>query len=187
VACGVAGRTLCLSCLGSLREPCEGSLPEGVAAIRAPWAYEGPIRSLILSLKVRGLRTAAIPLVEGMTEASRRQGLQGSVVTWVPGHRADIRRRGFDHAEVLGRGLAREIGLGSRGLLRRRHSTEDQTALSARARAANVRGAFCADSCPASVVLVDDLITTGATASACAYALLAAGAEHVELVVASRA
>jgi predicted amidophosphoribosyltransferase len=178
---------LCASCRRSLRGPCEGPLPRGVAAVRVPWAYEGPARSLILSLKMRGLRAAAGPLIQAMVEASRLRGLSGSYVTWVPGHRADFRTRGFDHAEVLARGLARDLGLRPLRLLERRHPAKDQTALSAHDRALNVTGAFTATSSTPTVVLVDDLITTGATASACAQALRASGADRVEVVVPCRA
>jgi predicted amidophosphoribosyltransferase len=163
-------------------------LPKGVRAVAAPWAYEGPARALILTLKVRGLQAAAAPVLEGMIAASRRVGFTGSAVTWVPGHRADIRRRGFDHAEILARGVARQLGLRALPLLQRRRETVDQTSLSARGRALNVRGAFEAARRPSEVViLVDDLITTGATAGACAQVLRAAGARAVEVLVACRA
>jgi predicted amidophosphoribosyltransferase len=153
----------------------------------AAWAYEGPVRALILALKLRALRMAARPLVEGMTEMARGAGLQGAWVTWVPGRAAGIRERGFDHAEVLARGVAHGLGLRPCRLLGRRHPARDQASLSATDRVRNARGAFCARASPASVVLVDDLITTGATAAACAAALRAAGAARVELVVAGRA
>jgi predicted amidophosphoribosyltransferase len=155
--------------------------------VSAAWAYEGAARALILALKLKGLRRAAGPLVEGMAEAAYGAGLQGTVVTWVPGHRPDIRARGFDHAEVLGRGLAGRVGLTPSPLLRRQIAARDQTTLSARDRALNVRGAFVSAPAPPVVVLVDDLITTGATGEACATALRAAGAKRVELVVAARA
>jgi predicted amidophosphoribosyltransferase len=158
-----------------------------VASVTAPWAYEGPARALILVLKLRGLRMAARPLIDGMTEATRRFGVGGDTVTWVPGRAKDIRARGFDHAELLGRGLARELGLRPQALLRRRHAARDQASLSALDRAANVRGAFGAVRSPPRVVLVDDLMTTGATAAACAAALRAAGAARIELVTACRA
>lgn len=161
-------------------------MPKGVTAVAAAWAYEGPARSLILTLKVRGLRGAAGPLIEGMISSSHRAGLTGSVVTWVPAHRSDVRRRGFDHAEVLARGLACEAGLHAHRLIRRRLGTRDQASLSAPDRALNVRDAFCAEASPPGVVLVDDLITTGATA-ACVRALRNAGAREIEVVVACRA
>jgi predicted amidophosphoribosyltransferase len=187
LACGVPGAALCLSCRGSLHRCAEGPLPAGVASVSARWSYEGPARALVLALKLRGLRSAAIPLVEGMVEATRRDGLGAEVVTWVPGRRRDIAARGFDHAELLARGLARNLGLLPRPLLRRRHMGRDQTSLSASDRALNVRGAFSAVSAPSHVILVDDLITTGATAASCASVLGAAGSHSVAVVVPCRA
>jgi predicted amidophosphoribosyltransferase len=187
LACGVAGAALCLSCRASLHRCAEGPLPAGVSSVSAQWCYEGPARALVLALKLRGLRSAAIPLVEGMVDATRRDGLGGAVVTWVPGRRRDIAARGFDHAELLARGLARELGLRPRPLLRRRQTGQDQTSLSASDRALNVRGVFVADLAPPQVILVDDLITTGATASSSAKSLRAAGSDRVAVVVPCRA
>jgi predicted amidophosphoribosyltransferase len=158
-----------------------------VASVAAAWDHEGPARALILALKLRGLRSANGPLVEGMTEAARRGGLLGTVVTWVPGGSPGIKARGFDHAELLGRGLAHRLGLRALPLLERRRASPDQASLSARARAENAWTAFSARPSPSEVVLVDDLITTGATAAACASALKAAGSRRVEMVVATRA
>ena len=187
LACGAPGVDLCGSCRGSLRGTSQRSLPRGATSVIAAWAYEGAARALILSLKLKGHRTAAQPLIEGMAEAALREGLGAALVSWVPGRRSDIRARGFDHAEVLGRGLAGKLGLRAAPLIRRQIAARDQTTLSARDRAMNVRGAFASAASPPAVVLVDDLITTGATASACAVTLRAAGAESVEVVVACRA
>jgi predicted amidophosphoribosyltransferase len=142
---------------------------------------------LILALKLRGLRSAVEPLVDGMREAARRGGLVGTIVTWVPGGGPGIRARGFDHAELLARGLARDLGLKALPLLRRRRASPDQASLSAKERALNARTAFRARSAPSEIVLVDDLLTTGATAAACAGALKAAGSHWIELIVAGRA
>lgn len=154
------------------------------------WPYEGAARSLVLDLKVRAVRSASLPLVEAMSTAVLRSGLRGSVVTWVPGRPKEERRRGFDHAHVLAQGLARRLGLPVQRLLDRTGSNRDQVGLSARERLENLNGAFKGRSLRVpgkAVVLVDDVLTTGATASACAGALLAAGASQVEVVVACSA
>jgi predicted amidophosphoribosyltransferase len=187
LACGAAGASLCPLCRTTLHRCPQGPLPSGVTSVSAEWSYEGAARALVLALKLRGMRRAAIPLLQGMVEASRRDGLWGAAVVWVPGRRRDIAARGFDHAELLGRGLARELGLRPQPLLQRRQAARDQTLLSAADRALNVRGAFSAIAGPSEVILVDDLITTGATAAACAAALRAAGCRRVALVVPCRA
>ncbi|MFN2524918.1 MAG: hypothetical protein ABR505_01425 [Actinomycetota bacterium] len=144
-------------------------------------------RRLVLDLKVRGLQSAAEPLVAATHAFALARGLHGGVVTWVPGRRRDIRRRGFDHAEVLARGLARRLGLPAWPYLMRRAETPDQTSLGAADRRRSAAQAFSARRCAGAVVVVDDLVTTGATASACAAALRSAGARRIELVAACRA
>lgn len=153
----------------------------------AAWDYGGPARALVLALKLRGTRVAAGPLAAGMALAARRAGLVAEVVTWVPGRRADRARRGFDHGEELARAVAGHLGLPARGLLRRTGRRPDQTALSRRDRKSNLVGAFVAPRVSRAVLLVDDLVTTGATAAECASALEAGGAPVVELLVACRA
>jgi predicted amidophosphoribosyltransferase len=117
----------------------------------------------------------------------RREGLTASVLTWVPGRRRDIRRRGFDHARELARRLAGELGIEALPLLGRRLDRPDQAGLSAKDRRSNLLGSFLSRPSPERVALVDDLITTGATATACALALKGAGATRVELLAACSA
>jgi predicted amidophosphoribosyltransferase len=114
-------------------------------------------------------------------------GLTAEVVTWVPGRANENRRRGLDHAEVLAAEVGRALGLPVRPLLIRTGHRPDQSSLGAAERWANLRGAFVAEECPERVALVDDLVTTGATASACARALRAAGALRVEVLAACSA
>jgi predicted amidophosphoribosyltransferase len=109
------------------------------------------------------------------------------VITWVPGRRADIRVRGFDHAALLARAVGRRVGLPCASLLLRRSDPPDQTLLSADERRQNLRGVFSSKECSGNVIVVDDLVTTGATATACAQALRRAGASGVELLVPCRA
>jgi predicted amidophosphoribosyltransferase len=108
----------------------------------------------------------------------------------IPLGRRRLKRRGYNQAEILARALGEAWGVPVvPGVLRRRRETGPQTSLDAAAREANVAGAFCASRCPpdvrwpalrpgttqASVILVDDVLTTGATVSAAAQALLEGG------------
>jgi ComF family protein len=185
--CGAHAGALCEDCREALGRPVDTTPIAGADRVLARWAYEGAARDLVLALKLRAARTAAVPLVAAMRGEVLSQGLLGDVITWVPGRRRDTRRRGFDHAEVLARGLARALGLDARPLIRRKAEPPDQTTLGAAARRVNLRGAFEAGPCPREVVVVDDLITTGATATTCALALRVAGAASVEIVVPCRA
>ena len=151
------------------------------------FAYEGAARSLVLGLKLRRRRSFAAPLAEGVARVVQRCGLGGSLITWVPGRHRDVMERGFDHSAVLARAVAVRLGLGYQRLLLRTGPRSDQTGLSRDERFANLEGAFASRPVPRPVVLVDDLVTTGATAGACARALLAAGAPSVEVLAACRA
>jgi predicted amidophosphoribosyltransferase len=112
------------------------------------------------------------------------------VVTWVPLTRRRKAERGFDQAKILAVRVGGELGVPVRGLLRRAVSTGPQALRDAAERRAAMRGLFVVRdraSVPARVLLVDDVLTTGATAAACAEALLRAGASRVTLLVAARA
>jgi predicted amidophosphoribosyltransferase len=152
----------------------------------AAFEYEGVARELVLALKLGSVRGAATPLVDAMCRSALAAGLRGRAITWVPGRRRECRIRGYDHAHLLAAGVASRLGLPPLRLLVRGRAVADQSGLSAVERRNNLRGAFVAGPCSGPIVLVDDLITTGATASACARALTGAGAGSVELLAACR-
>ena len=116
--------------------------------------------------------------------------LDVDVVTWVPLTRRRKAERGFDQAKVLAVEVGRNAGIPVRPMLRRVRSSGPQAKRDAAERRAAMRGSFVIRDhvgVPAAVLLVDDVLTTGATAAACAEALLEAGASQVMLVVAARA
>jgi predicted amidophosphoribosyltransferase len=184
--CGVGAGPLCPSCAGKIRAPLARGEPPGIDRILAAWEYDGAARELVLALKLRTVRPAAIPLAAAMAALALRNGLRGTELTWVPARRRDVRRRGYDHAEILAREVGRRLGLPARARLHRVADRPDQAALGARERRRNLRGVFAGRACPGGVVLVDDLVTTGATAAACTAALRAAGASRIEVLVACR-
>ena len=161
--------------------------PPPVERLLCALDYSGAARSLVLDLKLRGRRGAAEPLADRMVDALARVGSGVRVVSWVPGRRPETRRRGFDHAAVLAHAVARRIGLSARPLLERVGGAIDQTSLSAVERWLNLEAAFTAGPCPEPVLVVDDLVTTGATLGSCARALAEAGSSEVEALVACSA
>lgn len=177
---------MCAPCGGIVPAAPSGSCPD-IDRVLARWAYEDVPRDLILELKIRGARSCADALADGMTEVVHERGVAARAIAWVPGRRSDMRVRGFDHAELLARAVARRVGLPTRPLLIRHTDPPDQTLLSAEARRHNLQGVFGARPCRQRILLVDDLMTTGATARACAQELRRAGAPGVELLVACRA
>jgi predicted amidophosphoribosyltransferase len=121
-----------------------------------------------------------------MAEAAGR--LVGDQVTWVPSTRRSEAERGFVPAEALARPLARLLGLPAARLLSKVRETRDQAGLSRAERRSNLGGAFAAiGRVPGRVILVDDVMTTGATIEACALALLHGGAREVRVVTFARA
>lgn len=109
------------------------------------------------------------------------------VVTWVPPSREALRRRGFDHAGEVSLAVAAIVGARAEPLLRRT-GARDQRALGREARAENAAGVFsAAGEVGGRVLLVDDVMTTGATADVAASALLDAGATNVRVAVVARA
>jgi competence protein ComFC len=110
-------------------------------------------------------------------------------VTWVPLARRRRAERGFDQARVLAQALARELELPAVALLRRTSATAPQSRRTRQERLLAMSGAFAPLSRrppPARVLLVDDVLTTGATASACAAVLSEAGAREIHVATACR-
>ena len=143
-------------------------------------------------LKLDGNAAAGRLLARAMADSWRLCEVQGRpVVVSVPLHRARRRRRGFDQALWLARAVAARLGLRvAPGVLVRRRATRPQGDARVLSRTENVRGAFAVRAPEVvrarSVVLVDDVFTTGSTARACARLLRQAGARSVVLLVACR-
>ncbi len=145
----------------------------------APLRYEGVGKEIVRALKYRGytavVERLAAPL---LTEAVDDPGAFDSVAP-VPLHGARLRKRGFNQAALLARGLAGQINTPVSDTLKVVRSTRDQVGLSAAERRRNVAGAFSADArVRGRRFLVDEVFTTGATTSACAEALLDAAEVH---------
>ncbi|HSL98175.1 MAG TPA: phosphoribosyltransferase family protein, partial [Candidatus Deferrimicrobiaceae bacterium] len=135
-------------------------------------------------------RRLAAPLGEALAERWRRAGVGGDVLVPVPGSPDRVRERGYDHAALLASSAGRRLGLPAVPALERLRTTTAQASLDQAARAANLRGAFrcCAPASVAGrwVVLVDDVITTGATLGACGSVLVDAGAAAVSAITVAR-
>jgi predicted amidophosphoribosyltransferase len=184
--CGRAAEPVCDACARTLRAPPALPPPAGVDRWLALFAYEGVARELVARVKYRRTRATVPWLATRMARLVVAAGadIDVGVATWAPTTTPRRHARGFDHAEVLARALARDLGLRARPTLRRRPGPP-QTGQPAAARRAgpqfDIRGAL-----PARVLLVDDVATTGATIAAAAAALRLAGVTWVVAVTAAR-
>ena len=150
-------------------------------------AYEGTLRELIHLFKYSGMRRLARPLGDLLSNALPRDR-QFDAVTPVPLHWRRWWQRGFNQSELLGKVIARRRGIPLIRVLRRGFATRAQAGLTHAQRRENVAAAFRARRSVAGlrILLIDDVMTTGATAGACARALKKAGARSVSLLALAR-
>jgi ComF family protein len=148
------------------------------------------MRALVLAFKFRGYDILAGPASDRLADLAWRAGLvrDRDALVPVPSTRRRNRERGYDPAGLLAEELGRRLGLSVTAGLRRIRDTVPQSSLPASRRPANVAGAFEGSPGAAgrSLLLVDDVVTTGATAFAAADALRRAGAIRVDLLVLAR-
>ena len=160
--------------------------PPRIARTRAAVAYDDLTRSLALRLKY-GRKVAIAKTMARYMEPLIGDQPEGAVLVPVPLHRSRLWQRGFNQSAIVARELSRRSGLASNpALLRRIKRTPPLKGLSLRQRRRVVAGAFRVDDRSAvagrTVLLVDDVLTTGSTANACARELRRAGAARVELI-----
>lgn len=168
------------------------ALPEGLVQLESCASFSGPARAALHALKYDGERRLAEPLGVLLARRWARAGVGGDVLIPVPIHPERRRERGFDQAELLATAAGRHLRLPVMTVLRRAQRTAAQHSLGRVERARNIRGAFAVQ--PGSggrvrgrwPILIDDVVTTGATLSGCAAELLAAGALAVSALTVAR-
>jgi ComF family protein len=168
--------------------------PGAFTRARAAGIYDGSLRTAVHALKFKGAVSLAGPLGTLLFDTFRRFWAidEIDVVAPVPLHRQRLRQRGFNQAYLLVRKWALPGGTAIvRDLLLRTRATAPQTGLDRRRRGINIKGAFGVkrpgQSSAKRVLLVDDVLTTGATAEACAAALIHDGARRVDVLTLARA
>ncbi|OLC12713.1 MAG: hypothetical protein AUH29_15590 [Candidatus Rokubacteria bacterium 13_1_40CM_69_27] len=157
---------------------------------RAAAQYSGPLREVLHELKFHGKRALAAPLADLLVEqcAGALPAASDALVP-VPLGRARERERGFNQAALIAERVAGALGVPAQPRwLTRVRPTQPQSDLGAAERQANVRNAFQAAPAVAGrhLVVIDDVLTTGATVSECARALRAAGARRVGVLTVAR-
>jgi ComF family protein len=186
--CGARGEPLCAACARTVRPAPDAPPPVGLDALVVPFAYTGVVREVIARAKYRQRHAALAWLADAMTRSLERSTAPPpTVVTWAPTTASRRRARGFDQAEVLARAVARSGSRPCRDLLRRL-GDDHQTG---HTRAERIHTPGFAPRCTtalagATVLVVDDVVTTGATLGAAAAAVRTAGVEQVIGLAAAR-
>ncbi|HUQ77828.1 MAG TPA: ComF family protein [Patescibacteria group bacterium] len=184
------------------------TVPAGLLQLEWCAPFEGVVRRALHELKYRGETRLAAPLGQAIARRWSRVAAGGDLLVPVPVHADRARRRGYDQAELIAGAAAAVLGLAYAPILERARATIAQFDLDRSERAANVHGAFRlrartvgegGSTRPGGrpgdtvrplaghwIVLVDDVVTTGATLSACAAPLVAAGAIGVSAVTVAR-
>jgi ComF family protein len=200
--CGREGDPLCRECRPALdvRLTAEPGVPVGLPAdIPAPllqleWCapFTGPTRRALHALKYDGERRLGPMLGAAVARRWARAGAGGDAFVPVPASPDRVRERGYDQAALIAGEAGRRLGLPVLRALERTRDTAAQFDLDRSARATNLGGAFRVVPDAAGgvagrwIVLIDDVVTTGATLAACAATLIEAGALAVSAVAVAR-
>jgi predicted amidophosphoribosyltransferase len=179
--CGARGAPLCRACAASMRPPPALPPPAGLDHCAAVFAYEGPARELVARLKYRNHRSTLAGLAAAMAASVPSTP---DTVTWAPTTPERRRRRGFDHAELLARAVARHLGRPCTALLERGAGPAQTGRPLAERRIGPLLIARTAVT--GHVLVVDDVITSGATCTAAARVLREAGATTISAIAAAR-
>ena len=157
----------------------------------SPLYYEKHVRDSLLRFKFGGLRMYASVYGEYLEKCIDENGISCDSITWVPLSRRRLRRRGYDQARLLAEELAARMGLPCVPTLRKvRHNRAQSSTGNAKKRRQNVKGVYAllpdAEIKGKTLLLVDDIVTTGATLSECASVLKHGGAAEVFAVTVAR-
>src|SRR5262245_9874178 len=159
--CGAAGAAPCAACLATLTRAPALPPPIGLDECHAVLEYDGAGRELVARLKYRNARDGLRWLASAMA-ATIGADAEGAAVTWIPTSPTRQRERGFDQAQLLARRVAVQLRVPCRRLLRRGPGPP-QTGRTAPERLHGPTFGPVVRSMPRSVIVVDDVLTTGAT------------------------
>lgn len=186
----------------SICPACAASLPimekaereqhlRGISLCTSAFRYEGDVRSSLHRYKFGGCAFYAEKYAQIMAKLFDAEELSCDVISYVPLSRQRRRKRGYDQAQLLAEQLSRLTGIPCVCTLQKLRNTAAQSGTKDKARRyANIHGAYRADHTEVfsgrEILLVDDIVTTGATLEECAAVLLASGAKAVKAATAAR-
>ena len=199
VGCNREGIELCVACVEKIDPPLprctyckkhneklvcnECKLTTGVDEIYAAGLYTGILRDVIGGIKFHHQKYMLTPAAKTLVERINFKAIDFDVIVPVPTSPSRIRQRGFDHTKELAMCMSKLLNIEPRSILYRLNS-DRQVGQNREKRLAQAKKQFgFSKHAPESVLLVDDVITTGATIAACASLLRAAGAKEVTVAV----
>lgn len=157
-----------------------------VAQWTAVWYYKGSVRNCVRRFKFYNARNYAGFLARELAMKLQNEPFEKDfdVLTWVPISRERKRSRGYDQSELIARALGKELGIKPIPILKKLRDTTPQSGIrDTAARRANIFNAYqpinCAKFAGKRVLLIDDVITTGATVTECAKSIMVGGAECI--------
>lgn len=187
------GARVCPRCMAELpytRAAAKQEFPH-VRACVSPLYYTDEVRASLLRYKFAGVSSYADAYGDFLSKCIDENGITCDSISWVPLSRARLRRRGYDQARLLAEALSSHTGLPCAPTLRKKRNNPAQSSIgSAENRRKNVRDLYVL--IPGTqvrgkrILLADDIVTTGATLSACAAVLKKAGAAEVYAVTVAR-
>lgn len=180
-------RGICRACEKALPYvPQEGAIRDiaHVEICVAPLYYEGSVRESLLRYKFSSATAYKNFYAELIAKCIDENGISCDTITWAPISRKRLRKRGYDQARLIAEALAPKLGVPCvRTLAKTRNNPPQSSIGDAKARRANAAGVYrCTDEGAVNgkrILLIDDIVTTGATLSECAKILRAAGAREV--------
>jgi ComF family protein len=179
---------LCPSCAAEMDAVRMGQTNAADIDAYAAYHYDGPAARIVQSFKYGGNRWLSAFMAQAMLSAVTETHTVFDCICYVPLHPKKRRKRGFDQAELLAQRIAGLSGKPYITAIKRVRNTPSQTKLNATERKENMRGAFeAAKAVQGRVLLVDDVLTTGATVAECVVVLKAAGAQSVTVLTFARA
>ena len=151
--------------------------------------YHGALERAARALKFGRNREVAVPLARKLAAGIASAGWLADAIVPLPLHASRARQRTYNQSEVIATHLARELRIPVLRALQRTRATYTQARLERSQREQNVKGAFVVSASVAGLelLLLDDVYTSGATATEATYALIAAGAKRVRVVTLARA
>lgn len=161
--------------------------PQFLDSVAAIWYYEGTVRSSILRYKFQGRRSYAHAYGRLLAMELQKRELEFDLITWIPISRVRKWKRGYDQVELVAKAAGRELGMCPAPTLKKIRHNRPQSGIRGPAeRKANVLGVYRLGNAEVSqkrILLLDDILTTGATASEAARILKTAGAAEVHCAV----